>query len=136
MKLLNKYADFSKTIANPVSHAISGLFSLNLTSEVVWVEFDGDINAFGFDDASEAQFHGRYGKMNLDLSVITDIVSAFRRAAVDFSGDETLPSNISQTTAKKILENASIIFHPDFQKYVTMFNLTGDIHVILKNLPN
>lgn len=136
MNLLNQYANPSISNAVPASHMISGILSVNLTAQVVWVVFDGDVNAFGFDDASAVLFHDQYSQMNLDLSVMADIVSALHRMPYDCSEDDVDPRNTKQNIAKKILENISDIFHSDFQKYLTMFYLTGDIQTILKNLPD
>ncbi len=136
MNLFNQYVNSSMSSDGPVFHTISGILNLNMTGQVVWVKFDGDINAFGFDGASAVEFQDQYSQMNLDLSVITDIVTALHRIPTDCSDDDVDPSNTRQNVAKKILENISNILHPDFQKYLTMFNLTNDIRVILKNLPD
>jgi hypothetical protein len=121
--------------AVPNCYTISFDLFLDRDGAVVWSGIHGDVTSFALGEGG-GDLLGKFSNEHLQqLSEISGVLKLFRDQAQNLQDYD--PGNASCRSirdARMLLTKLPDLMHPSFHKYITHFNMTGDIEAILSPL--
>lgn len=121
--------------AVPDCYTISLDLLLDRDGVVVWSGIYGDVTSFALGEDGGNLLRKFSNEHLQQLSEISGVLKIFRDQAQNWQDYD--PGNASCRSihdARMLLTKLPELMHPSFQKYITHFNVTGDIEAILSPL--